>query len=104
MDKDQEIETSPAKSALEEIETLRCALRATLLAYASRLDSELDAVRDRVAALGSADKLTPGKLRDLRDMLTLMRHLDAKPDKGRRKDVKKIDAIIGDLTLIVETW
>lgn len=104
MEPDQTIETSPAKSALEEIESLRTLLRATMLAYTTRLDTELDTIRDRVAGLGAADDLTTPKLRDLRDMLTLLRHVDVKPEKARRKDVKKIDSVISDLTLIVEGW
>ena len=34
------------------------------------------------------------KIRDLRDMLTLLRHRQLKPDKGRRKDLKKIESVV----------
>lgn len=94
--------TSPARSALEEIETVRATLRATLAAYEARLGADLDAVRDRIAA-GSGD-LSPAKVHDLRDILTLLRNLDIKPEKGRRKDLKKIDSAVSDLALLVETW
>jgi hypothetical protein len=37
-------------------------------------------------------------------MLTLCRTLELKPEKGRRKDLKKIDSLIGELLLMVKNW
>jgi hypothetical protein len=37
-------------------------------------------------------------------MITLCRTLDIKPEKGRRKDLKKIDSLIDELNLMVENW
>ena len=44
------------------------------------------------------------KIRDLRDMLTLLRHRQLKPDKGRRKDLKKIESVVDDLAMLIENW
>ena len=41
------------------------------------------------------------RIRDLGDMVTLVRKIEVKPIKGRRKDLKKIDATIGDLRELV---
>ena len=34
-------------------------------------------------------------------MITLVRKIDAKPIKGRRRDLKKIDATVGDLRELI---
>jgi hypothetical protein len=94
----------PAKLLLQEIETARGLLRAVVSAYSSRLEGELDSVRSKVEASGTSTKPSSGTLHDMRDMLTLLRHIDVKPEKGRRKDLKKLDSVISDLTLLVENW
>lgn len=97
-------EASPVKSLLEEIETFRAACRGTLLAMGSKLDERIDSVKSRVEALGPTDGLPSGRLRDVRDMLTLLHHVDVKPDKARRKDLKKLDVVSEDLVMMVEHW
>ena len=37
-------------------------------------------------------------------MITLCRTLDLKPEKGRRKDLKKIDTLVEELHLMVQNW
>lgn len=44
------------------------------------------------------------QLHDLRDMLTLLRTMQIKPQEGRRKDLKKIETIISDLVLLTAGW
>ena len=44
------------------------------------------------------------QIRDLRDMITLCRTLDLKPEKGRRKDFKKIDTLLEELHLMIKAW
>lgn len=99
-----ETEASPMKSVLQDLETFRSLLKVSITAYSARLDDEISCVRTRVEALGAAEKLPAGKLRDLRDMMTLLRHVEIKPEKGRRKDLKKLDSVVGDLSLLVENW
>ncbi len=102
--KGKDTDSSPATAAVEEIDRTRAVLREVLAAYGSRLDHELAAVREIVAARAAAPKIPSSKMRDLRDMLTLLRTLDIKPEKGRRKDIKKLDGIAGDLRMLVEHW
>lgn len=97
-------EASPAKSVIEELDSLRNEFRSALLAYASRIEEEIGSVQKSVAAQGAKKKIATAKLRDLRDMLTLLRKFSIKPEKGRRKDFKKIDALVGDLTMLIEHW
>ena len=64
-----------------------------------------DAAQDYFAD-GMTDELIThlAQIRDLRDMLTLCRTLDLKPEKGRRKDLKKIDSLLEELHLMIKSW
>lgn len=92
------------KSVVEELETLRSDFRASLEAYATRIESEITAIRTAVEKDGKKAKVASARMRDLRDMLTLLRKFQIKPEKGRRKDLKKLDSLVGDLTLLIESW
>ena len=96
------IEISPTKSFVEELEILRKSLRDCLEAYVQRLEHELDQIKERALAHGTEPAAT--HIRDLRDMISLCRTLEIKPDKGRRKDLKKIDSLIEELSVIVANW
>jgi hypothetical protein len=104
MKADQETEASPMKSLLQELDAFRALFRASIKGYASRLDGEMSAVRTRLEAVGATETIPAAKLRDIREMLTLLRHVEVKPEKGRRKDLKKLDSVVGDLTILVENW
>lgn len=97
-------EASPAKALLEELETFRALCHGTLHSISAKVDGQLDAIKSRVEALGSGKNVPTGKNRDIRDMLTLLRNADVNPDKGRRKDLKKLDSITEDLGMLVENW
>jgi hypothetical protein len=109
-------EASPQKSVLEELEALRKTFRAICQRYASRVEDEIIQLREKVLA-GAAAKDPSNKparsagasaiaaeVRDLRDMLMLLRSLQLKPDANRRKDLKKVEAVLGDLRLLAENW
>jgi len=97
-------EASPAKSVVEELDTLRAEFRSALLAYAGRIEEEISLVQQAADKLTGSKKIPAAKMRDLRDMLTLLRKFSIKPEKGRRKDLKKIDALVGDLSMLIEQW
>ena len=95
---------SPIKSAVDEIEALRRLFRATLKNFASSVETDLDHLREGIAAQEATvkkPKISAELLRDARDMVTLLRNLDIKPEKGRRRDLKKIEGVIGDLQKIL---
>ena len=102
--KNRLIEASPAKALLEELELFRVLSHETLAAMRSRLDEQIDLIKFRVEALGSGEDTPSGKNRDIRDMLTLLRNAGVKPEKGRRKDLKKLDTSSEDLKMMVEHW
>jgi len=98
-------DASPAKSLARELRTLKRDLREVSRHYIQRIEAELVEVQEAVSALETAETEIPSnRIRDLRDMLILLRRLQIKPDKGRRKDLKKIDSTVGDLRLFLDNW
>jgi len=94
-------EVSPARSLLSDLVSLRQTLRRTGRAYLSRLDAEIDEVA--AWANEKAKERDPSKacIRKLGDMITLVRKIETKPEKGRRRDLKKIDATVNDLRELI---
>jgi len=98
---------SPIKSAVEEVDSLRRLFCATLKSYGASVEVELNRLRETIAAKESADEKTQiasGLIHDARDIVTLMRTLEIKAEKGRRRDLKKIEAVIEDSQKIVAKW
>lgn len=97
-------DAAPFKAIVEELEGLRVTMRGTVESYLARLDAEIVQVSAAVEKEAAKKKVPPAKLRDLRDMLSLLRSASVKAEKGRRKDLKKIDGLVGDLTILTENW
>jgi hypothetical protein len=102
--KNNETEASPSKAVIAELQDLRAEIRRSADSFAVRLDSEIERVRAAVEASGDSQGLSSGRLRDLRDMLTLLRQREIKADKGRRKDFKRLESIVSDLGMVIESW
>ena len=84
-----------------ELLELRRELRATLRAYAARLEVQL---AESVAALQSVnptEEVPRERVHQLRDLTAMMRKRKVKPEKGRRKDLRKIDTLINDVHLFL---
>lgn len=77
--------------------SLRRVLRQTGRAYLLGLESELAEVTAWAHEQTRTPDLPKARIRDLGDMITLVRKLEVKPRKGRRRDLKKIDATVADL-------
>ena len=87
------LEVSPMKSLAEELAFVRKSFRESIEVYSARVETQLTQIRDTVLEQAKKET-TPAQIRDLRDMITLCRTLDLKPEKGRRKDFKKIDTLM----------
>jgi len=98
------LDISPVKSFAEEVEILRKSFWACLDVYAQRIETELKEIKEAVLAQNNGSQVPASKIRDLRDMIILCRTLDIKPEKGRRKDLKKIDSLVDELHLMIENW
>lgn len=86
---------------LTDLVSLRRTLRLTGRAYLSRLEAEIDEVAAWARERAQESELPKARMRDLGDMITLVRKIDPKPIKGRRRDLKKIDATVGDLRELI---
>jgi len=102
--KNSTAEASPAKTLLEEIEHFRAAGHGAHDAARSNFDCRLDGIKSLVENLGTPEKIPQKKMRDIRDMLTLLRDPRIKPGKGRLKDLKKLGSLSDDLEMMVEHW
>ena len=95
------VNTSQARLLESELEKLRRDLRATVRAYAARLEIGLAESRAALDSSKPAEELSRERLHQLRDLTILVRKRKLKPEKGRRKDLRKIDSLIEDLQLLV---
>ena len=99
---------SPYKSAFEELNVLRGTVRTLCRRYAEKIEMEITAVQERILTAGAAPPRRKAdilaQVHDLRDMLTLLRTLDLKPEAGRRKDMKKVESVVEDLQAFVKAW
>ena len=90
-------ETSPATMLAEELASLRRDLRATVRAYAARLEIDLAESMAAIASSKGAQTLSRDQVHEIRDLTIMLRKRKLKPEKGRRKDLRKIDSLIHDL-------
>ena len=95
--------TSPLRSVEEELAFLRKMFGELISSYSLRIEAEIVRITESVAAEGKK-KLSTSRARDARDMLVLLRNLGIKPEKGRRRDLKKIDAALEELRYIADRW
>lgn len=102
-DAELEKSTTPEKLLEGDLETLRRTLRKAVAAYEMRLAGEIGHIRQAVFA-ASGKKLSSGHAGDLREMTGLIRRLDIKPDKGRRRDLKRIETLVAELEGVIEQW
>ncbi len=89
----------------QELGFLRKTMRELVGAYSDQLEGEIAALASGVKADAEGKKVVPSsRAHDLRDMLSLLRSLEVKPAKGRRRDLKKVEVLVEDLQRIVERW
>lgn len=84
-----------------ELEKLRRDLRATVRAYTARLEIDLAESRAALGSLNPVEELSRERLHELRDLMIHVRKRRLKPEKGRRKDLRKIDSLIEDVRILM---
>ena len=72
--------------------------------YVARLHREIAELIRALEKKQAEPGFSRRELKDLHAILKQISHLQINPEKGRRKDLKKIDALIGDLQSTVERW
>jgi hypothetical protein len=72
--------------------------------YVARLRRELGAMVRKLEK-PPVHARRPGRvLEDLQGMLRLITRLRIAPEKGRRKDLKRIDTLIGEIQSLLDKW
>jgi hypothetical protein len=99
-----DVPVSPLKSVAEEINYLRKQAKQTITHLGRRLDAEIAQLGETVLAEAASAKIPAAKMRDARDMLAMLRTLEIKPEKGRRRDLKKVELLVEDLRRMLENW
>jgi|GEM_PF-320991 len=102
--KSKKSETSPIQSLSSELEALEKAFQLTLRIYTQRLGADFDHIRHSVESLEKGKKIAKDRIHDVRDMLMLIRNLEIKPSKGRRRDLKRTESLLDDLGRFVSDW
>ena len=72
--------------------------------YLARLHRELAELIRAVERKQAEPAFSRHETKAMRSMLKQIAHLQINPEKGRRKDLKKIDSLIGDLQALVDRW
>jgi len=91
------LESSPLTMLEAELRVLHHDLRAVAKAYISRLENDLLVCIAALRSYGPIERLPRERLQEIRDLTIIVRNRKLKPEKGRRKDLRKIDSLILDL-------
>lgn len=95
----------PFQTVSEELNFLRKTFRDLVGTYSAHLEAEIAQIQATVTAdAESKKKLPSSRGTDLRDILMMVRSLEVKPAKGRRRDLKKIENLVEELQAIVDRW
>src|SRR5262245_39610538 len=90
-------ESSPVTVLESELYALRRDLRTTARAYMTRLENDLVVCLATLRSYGPIENVSRQMLHEVRDLTIIVRNRKLKPEKGRRKDLRKIDSLIVDL-------
>jgi hypothetical protein len=90
-------ESSPVTVLESELRALRRDLRIVAEAYVARLENDLLVCLAALRSYGPIEQVPREVLAEIRDLTIIVRNRKLKPEKGRRKDLRKIDSLIGDL-------
>jgi hypothetical protein len=91
------LESSPVTMFESELHALHHDLRTVAKAYISRLENDLLVCIAALRSHGPIEQLPRELLHEIRDLTIIVRNRKLKPEKGRRKDLRKIDSLIVDL-------
>ena len=97
-------EDLPLKPVLDELAFVRNAFHKVVTHYAAGVEGDISLVRETVAGTASRKKVSAECAHALREMLVLLRGLDVKPEKGRRRDLKKIESVVEEMRKLMDAW
>jgi hypothetical protein len=94
-------ESSPVTMLESELHALHRDLRRTARAYIARLENDLFVCLAALRSYGPIEQVSREILHQIRDLTIIVRNRKLKPEKGRRKDLRKIDSLIIDLVTTI---
>ena len=95
----------PLAIVAEELVFFSKTFRDLVAAYSAAIEGGIAHLHTLVCAEAASKKTLPAsRAPDLRDMLMLLRSLDVKPAKGRRRDLKKVENMVAELRAIADRW
>jgi hypothetical protein len=90
-------ESSPLTMLESELRSLHRDLRTIAKAYIARLENDLFVCLAALRSYGPIEQVPREMLHQIRDLTIIVRNRKLKPEKGRRKDLRKLDSLIVDL-------
>jgi hypothetical protein len=90
-------ESSPVTMLESELHALHRDLRTISKAYVTRLENDLLVCIAALRSYGPIEQVPREMVHQIRDLTIIVRNRKVKPEKGRRKDLRKIDSLIVDL-------
>src|ERR1700746_1762263 len=90
-------ESSPVTMLESELHALHRDLRTTAKAYIARLENDLLVCLAVLRSCGPIEHVSRAMLHQIRDLTIIVRNPNLNTEKGRRKDLRKIDSLIADL-------
>ena len=90
-------ESSPLTMFESELRALHRDFRTIARAYIARLENDLLVCLAALRSHGPIEQVSREMLQEIRDLTIVVRNRKLKPEKGRRKDLRKIDSLIVDL-------
>jgi hypothetical protein len=91
------LESSPLTVLESELRALHRDLRTISKAYIARLENDLLVCLATLRSQGAIEQVSRELLHQIRDLTIIVRNRKLKPEKGRRKDLRKVDSLIVDL-------
>jgi len=96
-------DTLPIKPLIEQLTFVRRTFRDILRHYGTEIETEIVRLAKRVTT-ESEKKVTRERVHEMRDILMLLREVEVNPKKGRRRDLKRLETLVGDVRDIVDRW
>ena len=94
----------PTKPLVDELAFLRRNFREIINHYTVAVESEMAQIVALISAESEKKKVPADRAKEMRDMLMLLRGLEIKTSKGRRRDLKRIESLVAELRTIAEQW
>ena len=92
------------KELVQHLRTLRSDFQDIIKKYSLAVQAQIEEMVRMVENENTDESQRVLKLKDIEKIVDAIRKLKIKPQKGRLKDVKRIQALLDDITFILSTY